>query len=59
MGLPLPGRYAKIMVHFMEQQELEILTAFARTDLGRKIFAQKHYDEDLLIVSIGTRLGQL
>ena len=41
MGLPLPGRYAKIMVHFMEQQELEILTAFARTDLGRKNICSK------------------
>ena len=59
MRLPPPGRYAKIMVHFMEQRELEILTAFACTDLGRKIFAQKRYDEDLLIVSIGIRLGRL
>ncbi len=59
MGLPLPERYAKIMVHFMEQRELEVLTAFAHTDLGRKIFAQQHHDEDLLITSIGIRLGRL
>ena len=59
MGLPFPGHYVQIMLHFMEQREWEILNAFARTDLGRKIFAPKHYDTNLLIVSIGTRLGRL
>ena len=59
IGLSLPVRYAKIMVRFIGQRELEVLTAFVRTDLGRKIFARKHYDEDLLIVSLGIRLRRM
>ena len=54
--LPLPGRFAKIMVHFIGERELEILTAFARTELGRRIFAQKHHDEDYLIVTFSISL---
>lgn len=59
MKFSLSKRYAKIMIHLIKQQILKILIAFARTNLKRKTFAYKHYNENFLIANIDIRLKQL